>query len=91
MWLMIKENFRVFYETLVYGLFGLLPAFFFAGVIGGVLVLLGMLDKVNEIFYYMYAGACGGYWLGNKFALIKLERTSNDLTKIDINRKSEKD
>jgi hypothetical protein len=91
MWLLIKDNFRALYTTLAYGLVGILPALFFGGVLGGVLVLLGMEDKVDEMFFFIYAGACGGYWLGKKLTLIRIERMPDDLTKWDIRSKLEKD
>ncbi len=91
MWLVIKDNFRVVYITMFYGLFGIVPAILFAGLIGGVLAVLGVADKVNENFFYIYAGACGGYWLRKKLSLLTIEKLPDDATKWDVHRKLESD
>lgn len=84
MWINVKENVIAVIKTLMYGLFGILPAILFAGLIGGFLVLLGIDDKVNENFFYIYVGACGGDWLRKKLILKEIEKLQDDSTKWDI-------
>ncbi len=90
MWETIKDNFNSLRKILVQGFFGLLPAVLFAGLIGGVLALLGIDDKVNSNIYYMYAGVCGGSWLRKKLTLLELDSMPDESTKWDIYRKLEK-
>jgi len=90
MWIVIKENVIDVIKTLMYGIFGILPAIIFAGLIGGVLALLEIDDKLNENFFYIYVGACGGDWLRKKLILREIEKLQDDATKWDIYSKLKK-
>ncbi len=91
MWEKVKNIGSVLWKNLFGGLFSLLPAFLFAGLIGGLAAAFGFDDKVNSNFFFMYAGACGGFWLRKKLILNKLEGMGDDQTKWDIYRNLEKE
>ena len=91
MWEKINDNVTVLWRNLVGGLFSLLPAFLFAGLIGGLAAALGFDDKVDSNLFFMYAGACGGFWLRKKLMLKELEGMADDQTKWDIYRNLEKE
>jgi hypothetical protein len=91
MWEKVNNIVSVLWKNLVGGLFSLLPAFLFAGLIGGLAAAFGLEDKVNSDFFFMYAGACGGFWLRKKLILKKLEGMGDDQTKWNIYRNLEKE
>ena len=80
----IKSGVKEVWRSMYFGFFAMLPGLMFVGLLMLIGTVLGIDDEKYMIPIMLFCGACGGVWTSKKVILIKIERMSDQTTKLDV-------